>query len=75
MISKFIHSLRILLGFSPTILKMGSGSYELFKRHRDVHRCYLEAPDLTKYLFEILKDSVPSEVSANDSNGNRDKSL
>ena len=54
---------------------MGSGSYELFKRHRDVHRCYLEAPDLTKYLFEILKDSVPSEVSANDSNGNRDKSL
>ena len=48
---------------------MGSGSYELFKRHRDVHRCFVEVPKLTKYLFEILKDLVPSEVSVNDSNG------
>ena len=71
---QFISS-KILLGFSPTILKMGRGSYELFKRHRDVHRCFVETSKLTNYLFEILKDLVPSDVSATDSNGKLDNSL
>ena len=56
-------------GFTPALLNVGSGRQMLEKRCRDGHRCVVDSPELTRYLFEILKPHLPSKVCVQNNQG------
>ena len=62
-------SINTLSGFTPALLNIGSGYQQLSKKNRDGHRCLVETPELTRYLFEILRDHLPSNVCAENGEG------
>ena len=60
-----------ILGFTPALLNVGSGMQHLEKRSRDGHRCLVEAPELTKYIFEILRPHLPPKICVENDQGKR----
>ena len=51
------------------MVNIGSGQQQLNKGYRDGLRCIIDAPKLTEYLFEIVKDHVPSNICAENGKG------
>ena len=56
-----------ILGFTPALLNIGSGQQQLSKNSRDGHRAILDSPELTGYLFEVIKPHLPSTITSNGS--------
>ena len=51
------------------MVNIGSGQQQLNKGYRDGLRCLIESQKLTEYLFEIVKDHVPSNICAENGQG------
>ena len=60
-----------ILGFTPALLNIGSGQQQLSKNSRDGHRAIVDSPELTGYLFEVIKPHLPSTITSNGSKINR----
>ena len=56
-----------ILGFTPALLNIGSGQQQLSKNSRDGHRAIVDSPELTGYLFEVIKPHLPSTITSNGS--------
>ena len=56
-----------ILGFTPALLTIGSGHQQLSKSSRDGHRAIVDSPELTGYLFEVIKPHLPSTITSNGS--------
>ena len=72
-ISYFFHlaPCEYILGFTPALLNIGSGQQQLSKNSRDGHRAIVDSPELTDYLFEVIKPHLPSIITSNGSKLNR----
>ena len=72
-ISYFFHLVpcEYILGFTPALLNIGSGQQQLSKNSRDGHRAIVDSPELTGYLFEVIKPHLPSIITSNGSKFNR----
>lgn len=53
-------------GFTPALLNVGGGDQELDPMARDGHRVIVDSPDLTHWLFEVLRPHLPEQFG-NDS--------
>ena len=56
-----------ILGFTPALLNIGGGHQQLSKNSRDGHRAIVDSPELTGYLFEVIKPHLPSTITSNGS--------
>ena len=50
-------------------MNIGSGQQQLNQGYRGGLRCLIDSPKLTEYLFEIVKDHVPSNICAENGQG------
>ena len=60
-----------ILGFTPALLNIGSGQQQLSKNSRDGHRAIVDSPELTGYLFEVIKPHLPSTITSKGSKINQ----
>lgn len=49
-------------GFTPALLNMGGGCQQLVPGARDGHRVIVDSPQLTEWLFQVLRPYLPDEL-------------
>ena len=49
------------------MLNIGSGHQQLSENSRGGHRAIVDSPELTGYLFEVIKPHLPSTITSNGS--------
>jgi len=49
-------------GFTPALLNIGGGRQQLIPGARDGHRVIVDSPELTDWLFQVLRPFLPREL-------------
>lgn len=49
-------------GFTPALLNIGGGRQQLIPGARDGHRVIVDGPELTDWLFQVLRPFLPREL-------------
>jgi predicted 2-oxoglutarate/Fe(II)-dependent dioxygenase YbiX len=49
-------------GFTPALLNVGRGRQEWHPSVRDGHRVVVDSPELTQWIFEVIRPSLPAKL-------------
>eukprot|EP01062_Namystynia_karyoxenos_P070789 TRINITY_DN66179_c0_g1_i1.p1 TRINITY_DN66179_c0_g1~~TRINITY_DN66179_c0_g1_i1.p1 ORF type:complete len:380 (+),score=90.89 TRINITY_DN66179_c0_g1_i1:73-1140(+) len=49
-------------GFTPALLNIGGGMQQLAPEVRDGHRVIVDSPELTQWLFEVMRPHIPEQL-------------
>jgi hypothetical protein len=53
-------------GFTPALLNIGGGAQQWIPEARDGHRVVVDWPELTDWLFEVVRPALPEHLRDDD---------